>query len=183
MRIPLLASWLIAMSFAAALSSAQNSTPLNFNLPEHGKLLLAVPLAWNADVHPRQGRSAPTLELKQKNAAPFRMLLTPMWTPDKDTPLPNDAAVRDKVAAAAKEAEAQSVEPTLTVNELFGKANRGYYFTATDRAPKPDEWKYLTQGIIRIGPIDLAFSVLTNDGQDSVIKDALGLLLSASHSD
>jgi hypothetical protein len=183
MRTALRISWLIAMSFAAALSSAQNSTPLNFNLPDHGKLLLAVPRAWNADVHPRQGRSAPTLELQQKNAAPFRLLLTPMWTADSDTPLPNDAAVRDKVAAAAKEAQAQSAEPTLAVNELFGKANRGYYFTATDRAPKPDEWKYLTQGIVRIGPIDLAFSVLTNDGQEAVIKDALAMLLTASHSD
>jgi hypothetical protein len=121
------------------------------------------------------------MDLSQKNGATFHILLTPMWTPNTDTPLPDDASVRDRVAAAASAAQSQSVERTLAVKELFGKANRGYYFTATDRAPKPDEWKYLTQGIIRIGHIDLAFSVLTNDGQDSVVKSALEMLLAASH--
>ena len=154
---------------------------MTFNLPDHGKLLLAVPAAWNVEFRPVLGRSPPTMDLTQKSGATFHILLTPLWTPNSDTPLPDDASVRDRVAAGAEEAGPQSVERTLMVKELFGKANRGYYFTATDSAPKPDEWKYLTQGIIRIGHIDLAFSILTNDGQDSVIKSALGMLLAASH--
>jgi hypothetical protein len=172
---------LITLCFASVISSAQDSKPVTFNLPGHGNLLLAIPTAWNVEFRPRLGQSPPTLDLSQKSGASFHILLTPMWTPNADTPFPDDASVRDKVAAAAKQAESQSVERTLVVKELFGKANRGYYFTATDRSPKPDEWKYLTQGIIRIGHIDLAFSVLTNDGQDSVIKSALKMLLEASH--
>ena len=169
------------LCLAVAISSAQDSAPVTFNLPGHGKLLLAVPAAWNVEVHPQPDQLAPTLELTQKNRGSFHVLLTPMWTRDTGTPFPDDAAVRNQVAAAAKLAEGQSVERALTIRELFGKSNRGYYFTAADRAPKPDEWKYLTQGIIRIGRVDLAFSVLTNDGQDSVIKSALGALLAASH--
>jgi hypothetical protein len=172
---------LAALCFASALSSAQDSPPFSFNLPGHGKILLAVPATWNAEVHPGVGQAAPTLELSQKNGPTFHVLLTPMWTASTDTPFPDDASVQGKVATVAKQVEVQSVEQTLQVRDLFGKANRGYYFTATDRAPKPGEWKYLTQGIIRVGSIDLAFSALTNDGQGEVVKSALAMLLAASH--
>jgi hypothetical protein len=171
----------VTLCFGWRISSAQEPASVTFDLPGHGKLLLAVPASWNAEIHPRAGQVPPTLELSQKSGASFHILLTPLWTPSSDTPFPTDALVRVRVAKAAKEAEAQSVEQTLSLKELFGKANRGYYFTATDRAPKPDEWKYLTEGIIRIGAVDLAFSVLTNDGQEATVKNALGMLLAATH--
>ena len=86
-----------------------------------------------------------------------------------------DLAVRLH-AAAAKSAEAQSVEGSLAIQNLVGSGGRGYYFRATDRAPKPGEWKYLTQGMIRAGTIALAFTILTNDGQASIEKAALEVI-------
>jgi hypothetical protein len=176
-----LSAFLMALCFAPALSYAQDAAPVTFNLPGHGKLLLLVPKTWNVEVHPRLHQLAPIMELSQKSGAPFHVAFTPMWTPSSDTPYPNDTAVRDQVAASAKQLESQSVEPTLLVKELSGKLNSGYYFTATDRAPKPDEFKYLTEGMIRIGAIDLAFTVVTNDGQDSVVNSALDILRAATH--
>ena len=176
-----LSMFLSALCFAPALLCAQDAAPVTFNLPGHGKLLLVVPAAWNVEVHPRLHQLAPTMELSQKSGAPFHVVFTPMWTPSTDTPYPNDAAVRDQVAETAKQMESQSVEPTLLIKELSGKSNSGYYFTATDRAPKPDEFKYLTEGIIRIGAIDLAFTVVTNEGQDGVIKSVLDILRAATH--
>jgi hypothetical protein len=72
-----------------------------------------------------------------------------------------------------------TIEGTLPPQELSGAANHGYYFKATDRAPKVGEFKYLTQGIVCLGEINLAFTVLTNDGQDSVIKAALDAMREA----
>jgi len=172
---------LAVLCLASTLSLAQRSGPVAFNLPDHGRLLLAVPAAWDVEIRPVQGRAPPTLHLSPRNGKTFHVMLTPMWTADAATPFPDDESVRAKVSAAATEAQLQSVEQTLTVLELSGKADHGYYFTVTDRDPKPEEWKYLTQGIIRIGPVDLAFSVLTNDGQDSVIKSALAMLGGAIH--
>jgi hypothetical protein len=57
----------------------------------------------------------------------------------------------------------------------------GFYIFATDRAPKPTEWKYLTQGMINIDGAPFAFSILTNDGQESVLKAAMDLIRDASY--
>ena len=46
-------------------------------------------------------------------------------------------------------------------------------------APKVGEFKYLTQGIVCLGQINVAFTILTNDGQESVIKAALDALREA----
>jgi hypothetical protein len=46
---------------------------------------------------------------------------------------------------------------------------------------KPDEWKYLTQGMINIDGAPFAFTVLTTDGQESIAKAALELIRNASN--
>jgi hypothetical protein len=43
--------------------------------------------------------------------------------------------------------------------DLKGVTGLGFYFFATDRAPGPGEYKYLTQGIVRVGEISLAFGL------------------------
>ena len=73
------------------------------------------------------------------------------------------------------------MEGALPIQEFKGTEGRGFYFSATDRAPVPGEYKYLTQGIIRVGEIALAFTVLTNDGQEAVVKAALAVLQTAVH--
>jgi hypothetical protein len=81
----------------------------------------------------------------------------------------------------AHEATSQSVERVLPIQEIKGVDGRGFYFAATDRAPKPGEYKYLTQGMIRVGEIALAFTILTNDGEESVVQAALKILRTAAH--
>jgi hypothetical protein len=73
------------------------------------------------------------------------------------------------------------VEKVISLRELHGGVSRGYYFAATDRAPNPGEFKYLTQGIVHLEDINLAFTILTNDGQDAEVKAALEVLRTASH--
>src|SRR5437868_6173819 len=79
----------------------------------------------------------------------------------KDQPPVGDSAVKQMVEQAAQDAKAQSVEKTLTIKELRGGENVGYYFSATDRAPKADEYKYLTQGMFGLGEVLISFTILT----------------------
>ena len=166
---------------APALLTAQQAKPQSFSLPGHGQLLLAIPSAWKVEVHQPPGPMPPTLEFSPKEGAPFHALLTATWPVPAGAPPPDLPAIRERVGAAANAAETQSVEKTVLVRELSGASTHGYYFTATDRAPKPGEFKYLTQGIIQVGAVDVAFSVVTNDGQDTVIKAALEMLRTAAH--
>ena len=108
------------------------------------------------------------------------MIITALWAiaPDKD--VLDDRRIRAIVAAAAKNAESQSVERPLVLRELVGPKSRGCYFVATDRAPAPGEWKILAQGAVLTGTVGLAFTILTNDGQEAEAKAALELVRLAS---
>jgi hypothetical protein len=52
----------------------------------------------------------------------------------------------------------------------------------TDHAPKPGEYKHMTQGILPVGILMLPFTVYTNDGQQDIVTEALTMLKSAIHS-
>jgi hypothetical protein len=92
----------------------------------------------------------------------------------------DDNRLRAIVTSAARNALAKSVEMTIPVHDLTGPSVHGFHFFATDRAPAPGEWKYLTQGMANIDGAPFAFTILTNDGQEAVAKTALELIRNAS---
>ena len=168
----------VVLLVGSVANAASSAGPQSFKLPGHGELQLRVPAAWAATVSQPSENLPPTIVLKAKSGQPFEILVTPVWAVGGG-PLPGLAEVKQEVGSAAKEAGPQSVEGTLSLQELSGASNHGYYFKATDRAPKVGEFKYLTQGIVCLGQINLAFTILTNDGQDSVIKAALDAMREA----
>lgn len=95
--------------------------------------------------------------------------------------MPGPEEMKSSVERAADGASQQAVEKTIPIRELKGSSGKGYYFSATDKAPKPDEFKYLTQGMLGVGDLAVTFTILTNDGQDAVVKEALSMLSSAAH--
>jgi hypothetical protein len=149
--------------------------PQHFELPGHGSLLLNVPAGWKTSLKQSAAGMPPTIGLGPQSGVPFVVLVTPIWSATGAGAI-DDARIRSNVTSAAKSAEAQSVEGSLSLQDLAGTSGRGYYFRATDRAPNPGEWKYLTQGMIRTGAIALTFTILTNDGQVAVEKAALEMI-------
>jgi hypothetical protein len=107
------------------------------------------------------------------------VLITAIWGVMPGAVVPDDAKIRATVASAAKSAGSQSVEGALSIQDFQGTSGHGYYFKATDKAPPPGEFKYLTQGMIRTGAIALTFTILTNDGQEGITKAALELIRGA----
>jgi hypothetical protein len=150
------------------------AAPQSFLMPGHGSLLLNVPEGWKSSLSQPEGGLPPTIGLGAQGGAPFVVLITAVWSPGGG--VPDDAKIKSTAAIAAKSAESQSVEGSLPLQNLVGASGRGYYFRATDRAPKPGEWKYLTQGMIRTGGIALTFTILTNDGQAAIEKSALEMV-------
>ena len=108
-------------------------------------------------------------------------MVTPMWAVRPGVVMPVGEEIRSQVAKAAADAKAEAVEKTIPVLELQGDSGGGYYFSATDRAPKPGEYKYMTQGMIRIGELATTFTILSNDGAGSVVPDTLRSLKRARH--
>ena len=177
-------NWSVALMLAALSGAAHSAWAETHNesypLPGHGTLLLTLPEGWHGEAHQPAGGLPPTITLAPKTGAAFQVLITAIW-PMAGSIATDEKSLRKGVEAAAAEIRSQAVESELAVRELNGVSGHGYYFRATDRAPKPDEFKYLAQGMVQVGEITLAFTVLTNDGQSGVVDSALQALSAARH--
>lgn len=151
----------------------------SYQLTQHGTLQLSVPRSWNDQMKPRQQGAPPTLLFTPERGNSFDMRVTPIWPPKPDAAMPDSEAIKRYVSKAAEDAKAQAAETSIPIQEIQGTTGSGYYFAITDRAPKPDEFKYMTQGMLRVGNLVLAFTLLSNDGAETAVKDALTMFKSA----
>lgn len=175
--------YMVVLSFllVAWVADAEERETRSYPLPDHGSIQLKVPKSWQDKVSQPPNRLPPTIVFIPKSGTSFQILLTPIWAARPGIVMPGPTEIKQNVERAADKAKSQSVEKDLPIKELKGGSIVGYYFSATDRAPKPGEFKYLTQGMLRLGEFVLTFTVLTNDGAEGVIRDALVMLKEATH--
>ena len=169
---------LVVASMVAGASAWAAPHPESFQLPNHGEVQLSVPEGWVSKLSQPPGEVPPTISLSSTTGQPFEVMITPFWRTGEDGTV-YESALREQTEAAAAKAQRQAVEKKLTLKEFSGTDGRGYYFTATDRAPKPGEYKHMAQGMLRLGNVALAFTVLSNDGQGDTVANALQVLSTA----
>jgi len=160
---------------------AADTADRRYALADHGSLQLQVPTLWKEELEQDRDRLLPTIVFTPTSGAPFGVVLTQVWPTEKDAPNPDPKALQRLVQHAAEDVKYLAVEQTIEVLELAGTAGVGYYFSVTDQAPKPGEYKHMTQGLLPVGILMLPFTIYTNDGQQDIVTDALTMLKSASH--
>lgn len=171
----------LALALTALSAHADERVSKSYPLQNHGTFELKMPASWKDSVdQPRDGLP-PTITFAPKSGADFRVVVTPIWPARPDVKQPTPEELKGLARRFADKMAPQSVEKKLSVKELKGSANTAYYFTATDPAPKPDEYKILNQGVMGVGELRVTFTILTNDGQDDIVKAALAMLTAAQH--
>jgi hypothetical protein len=169
---------LAAYSIAYSLDTKQRDYQVN----GFGILELHVPISWAENIKPSEGVPAKTIEYTNKGSLQFSIQITPIWPEVTNINLNNQDSIKNLVVSAARKAKEQAVETNIPVKQFKGGNKIGYYFTATDRAPGPGEFKYMTQGVMTASQYGLLFTILTNDYNSKHINDALSLLLTANRS-
>jgi hypothetical protein len=159
----------------AATAIAADGEKKAFALPDNSKLELTIPAGWKDE--PKEKSVA----LSPRDGAPFQVVLTPLARQKPGASADTAIQMRHNVQQAADKVKPSALEPYLPVEPVSGAPGPGYYFSATDREPKPGEFKYLTQGMLLVGDVVVGFSILTNDGQEKAKNEALAMLKSASH--
>ena len=154
-----------------------------YELPNQDSLELLVPPAWDASVDQPEDGGPPTILLHPKEGAPFEIYVTPDWPQGVDESIPDAETLRESVRGAAERMRDQAVEQILEIRRLQGASGVGFYYVATDRAPLPEEFKYMNQGMLQVGGLTVLFTILTNDGQDTVVEEAFAMLKTAVHRD
>ena len=175
LRIIVLAG--ISLWFGDAALAADDTVTKVYSLPGHGQLRLALPTGWNDELRKHPGDFPPTIFISGFDGSPFVIFVTPRWPdPHAASDFGTPKSIHEIVANAAQAAAPQSVEGKLSIVTMGGGQGPGYYFDATDRAPKPGEFKYMTQGAVAVGEVVCTFTILTNDKKSAVKNKALTMV-------
>lgn len=158
---------------------------LAWDVEGHGRLLVEIPPGWTATAGEPEPPLPATLRLEPPTGRQV-LLLTPTWDPNQppDAPASPDTA-RLLVELARRKAAESSLEQPLVLRDLDGA--RGWWFAATDReltaggrAPEPDEYRCLVQGVVVTGGLTLSFTLL-DDGDGPHRAQALEVVRRARH--
>lgn len=142
--------------------------------------LLDVPPAWIQQVRKSSPQFPPTISFHPSSGSGFKVLITPFWPP-KAAARTTPEELKSYLSAAAIQALSQSIEKNVNLHSLNGSGVFGSYFSVTDRAPKPGEYKYMTQGLLSLGELHVTFTVLTNEEGQYVVPQVLEMLRGAKY--
>ena len=183
MNRSVISSVLVVAALASGVLARAEEDPAlrRYELPNLDTLELRLPSGWMDKVDQPPGGGPPTIEFGPAEGAPFQVLVTPEWTDPTAPEIRELPTLRDSIRDAAERVKPQSVESFIEVRQLNGVNGIGYYFAATDRNPQADEFKYMSQGVLQVGDLTVWFTILTNDGQDTVAVEALSILQTAVH--
>ena len=166
---------LIAALSALTISASALAGQLAVSLPGHGSLAMPVPDGWAATVRRVSDDLPPTVVVTAKPPNTFQMLVTPIWPMGSGKP-PRLGEIQSLVEGAAARVEPESVERSLPLRPLKGVEAAGYYFSATDPAPGPNGYKYMTQGALMLKELRITFTVLINGDAAEPTRQALEML-------
>jgi len=170
---------ILLVGFAFIAAAAEKTSDRRYTLPNHGVLQMKVPASWKEEVKQQSDNLPPTIALTPASGDQFKIFISPFWKESEDAPDINDYMVHRMVQRAADTNQPNAVEKTLKLIFLEGSSGRGYYFSATDKAPEKGGYKFLTQGILLVDELTVTFTILTNDAKKEVESAALEMLKSA----
>ena len=137
----------------------------------------SISLSWDSAWHVAPPDNGPPPNAAQFQLAdPHDMLvqISAQERPSADADV--DAYMRHVIDGAVKDFQKTSVEKKLEPRAFSKDGTHGYTVCATDRKPKPDEFKYVCQGVATDGELAVIFTVLYNErGKQSAEKATAAL--------
>jgi hypothetical protein len=148
-----------------------------YPLAQSGFLQLKVPAGWREEIDAQT--QPPVISFRPGAGQPFLVSVIPAQAAEGN-PTPSRQELRADVEQMAGAIRPFAVESEIKPMEFAGAAGPGFQFFATDAAPRPGEFKYMTRGKLKVGDVSVTFTILTNEGQEAVVRSALAMLKSAS---
>jgi hypothetical protein len=177
----LLCAVVLFWGFASIAAAGEQTKDRRYTLPGHGALQMKVPASWKEEVKQQSDNLPPTIILRPASGDQFQIIITPFWKESEDAPDINDYIIHRMVERAADANQPNAVEKNLKIIYLEGSSGRGYYFSATDKAPQKGGYKFLTQGALLVDELLVSFTILTNDEKKEVESAGLDMIKSAIH--
>jgi hypothetical protein len=171
---------MLAMTLCKSVSADDAGAQRMYPMRGHGTLVLQLPSGWKDQIRQAPGAASQEIMLSGFEGTSFVVMITPIFaTPATAADFGTPKSIHAMVEKAAQAAAPRSVEGELGIVTIGGGQGPGYYFDATDRAPKPGEFKYMTQGAVGVGEMVCVFTILSDDAKSVVKTKALTMLSEA----
>jgi hypothetical protein len=172
---------LCALAFPAS-PGEEATTARRYAIPEHGFFELQAPARWSEIVRRRPGEPGPpTIVFGPTQGTPFEVSVTPAWEEVPGGPAAEERSMRERVEKYLEGVKPGAVEKQIDLVKIESPPGPGFYFSATDQAPRSGDYKFLTHGMFKAGGLAVSFTILTRDGQAQIVRDALAMLKTAKH--
>ncbi len=149
-----------------------------FQLPGFGSLAIPTSESWIA-VQQENTELLPTFGLRETAAGQDRLIVSVVPLDADGTPSVEQLRAELEQAFEQMKGQVREEQPELCqINTISG---HGYFFTVTDRAPKPGEFLFMTSGLIATGSVLLTFTILTNPQEQILFARALATVRSACY--
>jgi len=160
-------------------SAAGPKTIKKFPIPDHGVLELNVPASWAMEVHQPQKGMSPTMIFKPPKGNDFQVLITVLWNKTGEQDFNSPDKIKTFVETDGQRVLRKAVEAKLVVQQIRRVNNIGYYYSLTDKTPKPGEYRCTTRGGIGVGDLLLNFTMLHRVKDSEAVKETLSVLREA----
>lgn len=90
--------------------------------------------------------------------------------------LTTNLKLRERVSSIVGTVSSSAVEKDIAIQEFKKEERTCYYFTATDKNPKPNEYSIITQGILQGKNFLMPFTALYNDKKSFPEETLINLL-------
>lgn len=147
-------------------------------LPGFGSLQLHTSPNWIPNQRQATG-VPPTFAFRETPSGQDRLIVT--VTPLDANNIPSAEELWKSLQQSFDQLRGQVREEKPEPCQIATSAGHGYFFTTSDRAPKPGEFLYMTSGFVPAGGVLLSFTILTNPQEQMLFARALATIRSAVH--
>lgn len=149
--------------------------------PAYGRIKFKIPKSWKSECRKLSTEKVETIIFEPRSGKSFKLMIDPLCDTKTKLISKNKEIIRGQVKKLGNKIISSAVEKELIIKDLVGNEAVGFYFSLTDKAPKPGEWRCLTQGRIGIGEYILHFTLFTQSLSDDAIKDAFEMLVATKY--
>lgn len=158
--------------------AAESESVHSYEIPLHGKLELKFPTKWKSGFGQPPGNLPPTIAIGPANKEIYNKI-TVFWNHANKPNFNDPKELKATVYRLGTGMLPGAVESKIILKEITGRRNKGYYYTITDKHPKPGEWKYMSQGFVSVKDLQLAFTILSHKKSSSDIDAIIKMLKEA----
>jgi hypothetical protein len=170
----------LVVATTMAARAAEQPDIRSYTVADQGLLTLFVPKHWNDRKSQLSVGLPRTIRFSSSEGERFEVLFSARWSGRDDPSVVEPDFILSVATFGAKLAAPQAVEPELEVRSLPTNAGEAYVFSATDKDPKPGEYRYLIQGAVNVQGLVCTFTILADERNSPAVVDAIEMVRTAS---